>query len=582
MMKIYKYLIGLTLITSIKSVAQNASIVYTGNSSLCTSCCNVFNMSGNNPTVGNIPHWPVSGGATFDGTSVNMATRNDPSANPVIDNGTAYAIAYNFKTGFTYSITIDLGYSSTPTGVAPRIVGSLRTSLPSPGDTHPTDCGPVSQSRYASSIGSQTGFIIPTQTAVKNYPISNPNFSVTAAQSYFVVTVYNGASGGSTVKITKISITEAVVGSFSLIPVNVAFSCGSTTPVTFTVNNGANTPGVTGHTWNLGSASNGWLYNSSAAPQTISTGTTNTLTLTPECGSVQSTISAIVTANGINYPTNSSAVSITQPTMSISGSAAFCVGTSNYSVVGLPCNSTVAWSISPPSGIASIFPITGPSTTITKVADGNVTLMANVTSCGAATSLTLPVHIGAYTSSDYTLSGNNGSTYYCTNQTISFGVSGAASTNHVWTVPSGWTTVYNGGSYVALRAPSSSYPPTGTVSVSFTEPCGATVTKSMFLAYSSSACNTNDPRFKIYPNPASSYLNVEVDLALPNNSNTHIVGVQLLNQSATLVYNQSYPNNPGNFYQGVQIPVYNQVNGNYTLRVYDGTTWVTYAVVVQH
>lgn len=209
-------------------------------------------------------------------------------------------------------------------------------------------------------------------------------------------------------------------------------------------------------------------------------------------------------------------------------------------------------------------------------------MTADVTSCGVATPVTLPVHVGAYTSSDYTLSGNNGSMYWCPNQTISFSVSGAGSSNYSWTPPTGWTIVYNGGSYVAIKAPSSSNPPTGSLSVSFTEPCGTTVTESTFLAYSSSACNTSDPRFKVYPNPASSYLNVEVDQTQPNNSNTHIVGVQLLNQYGTLVYNQSYPNSPGNFYLAVQIPVYNQANGNYTLRVYDGTQWSSYTITVQH
>ncbi len=38
------------------------SITYAG-SSLCTTCCNVFNMSGSNPTVGGKAHWPVAGGA---------------------------------------------------------------------------------------------------------------------------------------------------------------------------------------------------------------------------------------------------------------------------------------------------------------------------------------------------------------------------------------------------------------------------------------------------------------------------------------------------------------------------------------
>ena len=544
-------------------------------SGLSTSACNVFNPAVN---IDGVSHSSYAGGVSFNAT-YGLGLITTPQNGPPGPGGTAYVVNYSFTPGIKYDISITaIGRPEMllKTSVVPNFTQFVTNST--------TVC--VSDNNaYSYQTAGYGQSSNPTSTTSATYAI--PQFTITGNTGYPYLIIW--ASGGRSnvaidvLYISKIVITPTLPASFNITPITTALTCGSTTPVTFTVNNGANTPGITGYTWNLGSASNGWLFNSSAAPQTISTGTANTLTLTPVCGAVQSNVSATVAANSNNYPTtNAASVSITQPSMSVSGSASFCASTSNYSVVGLPCNATVAWDISPASGIGSIFPTTGPSTTITKVADGNVTLTANVTSCGATTPVTLPVHVGAYTSSDYTLSGNNGSTYYCTNQTISFGVSGGSATNHVWTVPSGWSTVYNGGSYVALRSPSNPYPPTGTVSVSFTEPCGATVTKSMFLAYSSSACNTNDPRFKIYPNPASSYLNVEVDLAVPNNSNTHIVGVQLLNQSATLVYNQSYPNTPGNFYQGVQIPVYNQVNGNYTLRVYDGTTWVTYAVVVQH
>jgi hypothetical protein len=580
-----KLITAFALLLTAMAYSQNVTIDYAAwNPS--SPPCKLFYPATNVPATiagvaGNISHLSEIGQTTYSNSDLSVQLQciyTDNGGGIITYKGTQYRLSYNFKSGYIYNVFVTVASNVNSAGNPSPL---LRIDLDAGLNGGSTGCnGPET---IVSNIPNVPAVAITSTTFAE---VSGFVYAPTAnfgALKIAAVPVFN--SGTKTLRIQKIRIVETPPGaSFNITPITTALTCGSTTPVTFTVNNGANTPGITGYTWNLGSASNGWLYNSVAAPQTISTGTANTLTLTPVCGAVQSNVSATVAANSNNYPTtNAATVSITQPSFSISGNSSLCSGSTSYTLNGLVCNSSILWT-PPPSSLGSLNSLTTSPTTLTYGGtSGNFTLMANVTSCGATTPVTLPVHVGAYTSSDYTLSGNNGSTYYCTNQTISFGVSGGAATNHVWTIPpSGWTIVYNGGSYIAVRTPSNPYPPTGTVSVSFTEACGATVTKSKFLAYSSSACNTNDPRFKIYPNPASSYLNVEVDLALPNNSNTHIVGVQLLNQSATLVYNQSYPNNPGNFYQGVQIPVYNQVNGNYTLRVYDGTTWVTYAVVVQH
>lgn len=74
---------------SLQTYSQNATVIYNGSSlsniNSCPQCCNVFNQSGNNPSVGGLVHWPVSGGATFDGTNINMQTRLAPFANPETD-----------------------------------------------------------------------------------------------------------------------------------------------------------------------------------------------------------------------------------------------------------------------------------------------------------------------------------------------------------------------------------------------------------------------------------------------------------------------------------------------------------------
>lgn len=144
----------------------------------------------------------------------------------------------------------------------------------------------------------------------------------------------------------------------------------------------------------LGSANNGWLYNGSAAPQYISTGTTNTLTLTPVCGSVQQSVNVSVTANGNAYPANASVVSVTIPTFTIQGSQTLCSGTQSYSIPDLPCNATVSWQSSN-TNIATITASGNPAT-LTRVNNSNgvVTITATINTCGSNQVVPYQVGVG--------------------------------------------------------------------------------------------------------------------------------------------------------------------------------------------
>src|SRR6185437_1497944 len=101
----------------------------------------------------------------------------------------------------------------------------------------------------------------------------------------------------STIEINKITITETPPSVSFTLPASTTFGCGAATLQTFTVTNVYGTTGITNYAWNLGSASNNWLYNGNPAPQTISTGTTGSISLTPVCGKVQSNVYATVTTN---------------------------------------------------------------------------------------------------------------------------------------------------------------------------------------------------------------------------------------------------------------------------------------------
>lgn len=207
--------------------------------------------------------------------------------------------------------------------------------------------------------------------------------AITQNASYLLVGAFpnTGTAKNGFIWVRKIQIIKTPP--FNVTPVNIPLTCGSTTPVTFTVNNIGGITGITNYTWDLGPAANGWVYNGSPAAQSISTSINNTLTLTPVCGNIQNNVSATVIANSSNYNTNTSTVSILQPTMSINGNSLICASSSTYSITGLPCNATVAWSASPtgvitPNTSASLNP------SFSRVSDGLVTLTATISNnCGS-------------------------------------------------------------------------------------------------------------------------------------------------------------------------------------------------------
>lgn len=545
------------------------------------SGCNIFASSTNVPatingSAGTIVHLTAIGQPSYD--NANGSVDLDCNIfNGSQNNGTEYRTTVNFKQGYAYTITIN----------AARIMSTqqggnalLRLDLNSGGSGGNIQCNGTGFIDASGSGNLKQSLQIGSNTFtdyVYNYA------PLAAQQTYLMVAAIPPAgSVYQTILIRKITITETPpAASFSISSSTSSLACGATTPVTFTVNNVNNTPGITSYTWNIGATPNGWIYNGSPAPASIPITSTSLspLVLTPDCGKALSSVSATVTANAVNYNTsNSSTVSISQPTYSITGASSLCSGNTNYTLNGLVCNSSIAWT--PPSAsLGSLSTLTASPTTLTYGGtSGNFTLTANVTSCGVTTPVTLPVHVGAYTSSDYTMSGGNSTTqplYWCPNQTYGFSVSPNNSSNYVWTIPTGWTSTYNGGYVNSMRAPTGTNPPTGTVSVSFTEPCGTTITKSFFAAYSSSACTGTDPRFTYSPNPAPSYLYVAV--ASGYTSTTKIQRIQIVRSSTGLtIFDQNY-GTPGVL--SAYITTSSFQTGNHILRIYDGSIWASYQFV---
>lgn len=295
--------------------------------------------------------------------------------------GTAFTINYSFTAGASYTIAVTaVGQTSLflKTAVVPNLnqfsTNGTGTCTPDPNVTLYSLVGTGNMSN-------------PTSTSSTTY--TTPSFSG-SGQSILVVWATGGRTNLSQdiLSISKIEITKTANAPSFTLPATTNVPCGSTTPVTFTVTNVNNTPNVTDYTWNLGPTPNGWLYNGSAAPQTVSTGTTNNIALTPVCGSTPHSVSATVTAGGNAYNTNSSSINLTPPSLSIlsiSGDNFFCTN-GTYTIPGLPCNATVNWSVSP-SAIAYVTGATGNQVTVNKSYAGIFSLSATITSCGTTATI---------------------------------------------------------------------------------------------------------------------------------------------------------------------------------------------------
>jgi hypothetical protein len=367
------------------------------------SGCNIFSSLINVPatingTSSSVAHLTAIGQPTYDNVnkSVNLVSEIVSGSQ---NNGTEYRTSVNFLAGYSYKITINAArIMSTQTG--PNVL--LRLDLNNGGSGNNTLCNGTGVIDASGSGNLKQSFQI-ISSSFSDYIFNYSSLSV--AQAYLMMAAIPPAgSVFQTILIRKITIEEsAPPPSFSVAPSPTAVTCGATTPVTFTAT-GSNIPnGATvTYSWNLGS-NNGWLYSGSAAPSTISTGTTNTLALTSVCGSALNNISVTATVNGTAYNSNSIGVTNTQPSLYINGNSAFCSGTGSYNIPGLPCNATVSWSSSN-SNIATITP-TGNPVTLTKTGDGSVTITATISgvACLINNILTKSVAVGNPQASNITL-----------------------------------------------------------------------------------------------------------------------------------------------------------------------------------
>lgn len=438
--------------------------------------------------------------------------------NPSDTRGTQYRLSYNFKSGYSYRIVVNAAEKSSTAGTGYPLYMRLAPSNSS-GSTNAPCTGPDNRTL------STTGATVLTYNATFNdYPINLGTLSNSSPS--LDVTAYPG-NGNNAIEISKITITETAPSVSFTLPSTTNVSCGSTSPLTFTVTTASNPNNlpISNYTWNLGAVPNGWLYNGTPAPQTISTGTINTLTLIPNCGSALSNISATVTAGGNQYNTNTSTINVISPALSIAGDNALCSASATYSVANLPCNASVTWTASP-SNIVSLSCTSCNSTTITQTGVGNVTLTATVTSptCSNLTSPTKIISVGNGVSgyynviSNYVVSYNNtldyggGSVFLPKNQSVLFSIQLTSTnlSNVSWIVSGTYSTQYNGSNFLNLymTSPSASWSSNNaTVTLNATGACGSFSKQYNFQAVANGSYSYS---MKASPNPATNMLNVAV------------------------------------------------------------------------
>lgn len=419
------------------------------------SGCNIFASSTNVPATINgvnstVAHLTAIGQPTYDNVnkSVNLVSE---IINGSQNQGTEYRTTVNFKLGYSYKITINAArIMSQQTGA--NVL--LRLDLNNGGSGGNTVCNGTGVIDANGSGNLKKSFQI-TGTSFADYVFDYNSLS--AAQIYLMVAaIPPAASVYQTILIRKITITETAPPiSFTITPNPVSVVCGKVNPVTLTVNNVNNTPGVTGYTWNLG-AGNTWFYNGSVAPATIST-TTNTLILSPTCGIIPTSVTASVSAGINSYPTNTATISSVNETLSITGSSPLCSGSAIYSVLNLPiCGATVNNWNATPSGIVQITDNGNNTATISKLADGQVTVTATVNLTNPCNTSTVNLSVPLSTS------GTQPSGYYIINSNYNQPIQRPLYTNNspIWLPPnqSFGVTVYMTNPYINWARAASSFP----------------------------------------------------------------------------------------------------------------------------
>jgi hypothetical protein len=492
--------------------------------------CNVFSAPINVPstingTLNSLTHLTNIGQPTYN--SINSAIELSCNINSFSQYfGTQFQLNNNFQSGYTYTIKINAAVSTlSPTGAY------LVINLNNGGNGANTLCNGsqnidpgISGNLIRSALITGSNF---TEYTFQNIPPQGNPFSLlTVAAKTTTASPYSAS-----IYIRKITIiANPATPSFSLSPTpTIVIPIGSSQAKVFSVNNVYNSPGTQSFLWNLGSSTNGWIYQGNPAPQFITTNN-NSLTLTSSNCSPLNTVSVTPVLNSVNYPTLS--CSVTRPippkdSFYISGPNEFC-NNGTYTIGGPSlCGATVNWSL----GYLNNDPNVGqlsctncPITTINKINNGSVKLIGTITFPNSTTytyekliGVGSPVIRGWYNSPTNNVQPLNPSSKFqfnwndaCYTTFISTNMDITANSNIVWenAGSSGGVTWYQNGTNLNFYF--SDLNQYAYFRVNATNTCGSNSYLYRFRSVSDGCSNSSMLRISVSPNPANSYLNVSL------------------------------------------------------------------------
>jgi|GEM_PF-2851350 hypothetical protein len=202
---VVSFFLLLSLFTSTKSFSQVNYTINYSTSGLSTSNCNVFNVSGG-VSVGGYAHDAVIGGASFDGTGINLKTiysdQVDPNGNETIVNqGTDYAIQFPFQSGYVYQIQLFADQSGNYGPLYPSLWVNIASSLPATSNT----CGAANNAQIIESLGS--GLV--SSTSYTTYTFGG--FTAPAGSNYFLIGAIPDVSGRTTSSQGQINIEKIII-----------------------------------------------------------------------------------------------------------------------------------------------------------------------------------------------------------------------------------------------------------------------------------------------------------------------------------------------------------------------------------
>ncbi len=337
-----KIILAILLLVETIAFAQNVTIDYQAWNPTSPPC-NIFGNSTNVPatgtTSGTIAHRTRIGQPSYAAIDLGILMPTEFVTTGGVFKGTSFIIDYNFKANYTYTITINAA-ANTNSGLNPFI----RIDRNNNGGGGGNGCNGQDNIN-----GSTSGNPAPAQissTTFVNYNFGP--FVQGSNQPSLEVSAIPASNGGfKTVVIRKITIVETPpTPTFSLSPNSSSIACGTSVTRNFVVTNVYNSPGTLSYNWNLGSASNGWIYLGSPAPQTFTTTSPSISLTSSSSASTISNVSVTVKLNGSNYSTLNSTTTVTNslPSFSLSNISAGLDCNTMTVRANLPLANTITWS----------------------------------------------------------------------------------------------------------------------------------------------------------------------------------------------------------------------------------------------